>query len=100
VALVTKLPRERLLTAQAMAVCVTHRYGLPREPLLVNPSKILSIAPIFDSDPASVHIELLCSICGEADALVLNLEQPGNLSWFRRHDFYFVCGRHRHVGLN
>jgi hypothetical protein len=63
----------------------------------VKPSKILSVAPIFDSDPASVCIELSCSLCDEMDSLSLNLNQPvGALSWLRRHDFYFVCMRHRH----
>jgi hypothetical protein len=32
-------------------------------------SKIPSVAPIFDSDPASVHIELTCSLCDETDIL-------------------------------
>lgn len=63
----------------------------------VNPSKILSIAPIFNSNPQSVHVEVLCSLCGEPDGLVLNLEEPRNLGWLRRHDFYFVCWRHRFV---
>ncbi len=64
--------------------------------MLVNPSKILSIAPVFNSDPASVHIEVFCSICGETDGLLLNLEERRNLSWLRRNDFYFVCGRHHY----
>jgi hypothetical protein len=67
----------------------------------VKPSKILSVAPIFDSDPASVRIELSCSLCDEMDILSLNLKQPvGALSWLRRHDFYFVCTRHRHLPAN
>ena len=66
----------------------------------MKPSKILSVAPIFDSDPASVHIEVLCSLCDQVDVLVVNLNEPGNLSWLRRHDFYFVCGRHRHWESN
>lgn len=48
----------------------------------------------------SVHVDVLCSLCGEADFLVLNLSQPGNLSWLWRHDFYFVCGRHRQLAGN
>ena len=66
----------------------------------MKPSKILSIAPIFNSDPPGVHIELLCSLCGETDGLMLNLDEPSDLSWLRRYDFYFVCGRHRHLGSN
>ena len=66
----------------------------------MNPSKILSVSPIFNSNPPSVHVEVLCSLCGETDALALNLDQPGDLSWLRRDDFYFVCGRHRHFGSN
>jgi hypothetical protein len=56
----------------------------------VKPSKILSVAPIFNSDPASVHIELSCSLCDEVDILMVNLLEPeGDLSWMRRNDFYF-----------
>jgi len=66
----------------------------------MNPSKILSIATIFNSDPPSVHIEVICSLCDQADVLVVNLTQPGNLSWLRRHDFYFVCSRHRQWNSN
>ena len=67
----------------------------------MKPSKILSVAPIFDTDPASVRIELTCSLCDEMDILAVNLNQPaGNLSWLRRHDFYFVCGRHRQWNSN
>ena len=59
-------------------------------------SKILSVAPIFNSDPASVYIELSCSLCDEVDTLVVNQpERAGDISWLRRNDFYFVCGRHR-----
>ena len=66
----------------------------------MNPSKILSVAAIFNSDPSSVHIEVLCSLCSEADFLVVNLNEPGSLSWlWRQHDFYFVCGRHRQLEL-
>jgi hypothetical protein len=62
----------------------------------VKPSKILSVAPIFNSDPASVHIELSCSLCDEVDHLIVKLDHPaGDPSWLRRNDFYFVCGRHR-----
>jgi hypothetical protein len=60
----------------------------------MKPSRVLSVAPIFDSEPQCVHVEVLCSVCGESDALALNLEHPGDLSWLRRFDFYFVCGRH------
>jgi len=66
----------------------------------VNPSKILSVAAIFNSDPPGVRIELLCSLCEELDILVVNLDEPGDLSWLRRHDFYFVCGRHRQISVN
>ena len=66
----------------------------------MKPSKVLSVSPIFNGDPASVYIEVLCSVCGEADALALNLDQPGDLTWLRRREFYFVCGRHRHYELN
>ena len=67
----------------------------------MKPSKILSVAPIFDTDPVSVRIELTCSLCDEMDILAVNLNQPaGNLSWLRRHDFYFVCGRHRQWNSN
>jgi hypothetical protein len=34
----------------------------------VKPSKILSVAPIFNSDPSSLSIEVLCSLCNEVDA--------------------------------
>ena len=68
------------------------------ENCLVKPSKIVSVFPILNSDPPMVHIELLCSVCGQADGLKLNLDDPGDVSWLRRHDFYFVCGRHRHSG--
>jgi hypothetical protein len=62
----------------------------------LKPSKILSIAPIFNSDPTGVHIEVLCSLCDQVDILVVDLnELAGDLSWLRRQDFYFVCGRHR-----
>ena len=38
----------------------------------------------------------LCSLCDEVDTLLVNLpERAGDLSWLRRNDFYFVCGRHR-----
>jgi hypothetical protein len=47
-----------------------------------------------------VHIEVICSLCDQADVLVVNLTQPGNLSWLRRHDFYFVCSRHRQWNSN
>jgi hypothetical protein len=63
-------------------------------------SKILSVVAIFGSDPPSVHVDVQCSLCGEADLLVVNLNQPGNLSWLRRHDFYFVCGCHRRSNSN
>ena len=66
----------------------------------VKPSKILSIAPILNSDPENVHIELSCSLCDAIDGLILNVGEPKNLAWLRREDFYFVCGRHRHFGLN
>ena len=66
----------------------------------VNPSKIQSVAAILNSDPPSVRIKLLCSLCGELDFLVVNLDDPGVLSLLRRHDFYFVCGRHRHWAAN
>jgi hypothetical protein len=67
-----------------------------RENLPVKPSKILSIAPVSNSDTPNVHIELICSLCDEVDILAVNLNQPaGDLSWLRRHDFYFVCSRHR-----
>jgi hypothetical protein len=66
----------------------------------VSPSKILSVTPIFNSDPPSVDVEVICSLCGEVDILLVNLGDPGDLSWLRRNDFYFVCGRHRHLGLN
>jgi len=62
----------------------------------VKPSRILSVAPIFNSDPASVHIEVSCSLCDEIDGLILNLDEPKKLSWLRREDFYFICARHRH----
>jgi hypothetical protein len=54
----------------------------------VNPSKILSVAPLLNSDPPSVHVELRCSLCDELDTLLINL--TGDLSWARRHDFYLV----------
>lgn len=57
----------------------------------MKPSRVLSVAPIFDSEPQCVHVEVLCSVCGESDALALNLDHPGDLSWLRRFDFYFVC---------
>jgi hypothetical protein len=66
----------------------------------VNPSRILSVAAICNSDPPSVRIELLCSLCGKEDVLVVNLDEPGNLSWLRRYDFYFVCARHRQLESN
>jgi hypothetical protein len=66
----------------------------------MDPSKILSVASVFNSDPPSVHVDVLCSLCGEADFLVVNLNEPGNLSWLWRHDFYFVCGRHRQLAGN
>ena len=75
-----------------MVACVAEQYGR----LTVKPSKILSIAPIFNSDPVNVHIEVLCWLCGETDGLVLNLEERRDLSWLRRNDFYFVCERHRY----
>ena len=68
------------------------RYGR----LSVKPSKILSVSPVFNSDPPSVSIEVVCSLCDEVDILVVNLLEPeGDLSSLRRNDFYFVCGRHR-----
>ncbi len=76
-----------------LAAGVAEQYRQLRSP--VKPSKILFVAPIFNSDPASVGIEVLCSLCDEVDMLVVNLGQPaGDLSWLRQ-DFYFVCGRHR-----
>jgi hypothetical protein len=73
-------------SAQSLAVCAAHRYGRLRA-FPVKPSKILSITPISNSDPPSVHIEVQCSLCDEVDSLVVNLNQPGDLSWLRRHDF-------------
>jgi hypothetical protein len=61
---------------------------------LMKPSKILSVVPIINSDPLSVDIELQCSLCDEVETLILSLN-PDNLSWLRKNDFYFVCGRHR-----
>jgi hypothetical protein len=62
----------------------------------VKPSKILSVFPIINSDPPSVSVEVLCSLCDEVDTLVVSLLEPAdNLSWLRKTDFYFVCGRHR-----
>ena len=52
----------------------------------VKPGKVLSVAPIFNSDPASVYIEVLCSVCGEAGALALNLDQPSDLTWLLRRE--------------
>ena len=70
-------------------------------PALVNPSKILSVGSIFNRDDlASVHIEVLCSLCDEVDTVVVTLKEPGDLSWLWRHDFYFVCGRHRPWAAN
>jgi len=67
----------------------------------VKPSKILSVAPVFNSDPPSVSIEVLCSLCDEVDILLVNLLEPaGNLSWLRGNDFYFVCRRHRQWNSN
>jgi hypothetical protein len=66
----------------------------------VKPSEIVSVAPILNSDPASVDVEVICSLCGEVDILIVNLDDPGDLSWLRRHDFYFVCGRHRQCAAN
>jgi hypothetical protein len=82
-----------------MAVCVAGRYGQLRCHS-VNPSKILSVAPIFNSDPPSVHVEVLCWLCDQVDTLVVNLDEPGSLSWLRRCDFYFVSGRHRRWASN
>lgn len=79
-----------------MAANAGDRYGRRGRLLQLKPSKILSVAPIFNSDPTSVHIELSCSLCNELDILVVDLnELAGDLSWLRRQDFYFVCGRHR-----
>jgi len=67
----------------------------------VKPSKILSVAPIFNGDPPSVNIEVRCSLCDEVDTLVVNLNhQAGDLSWLRRDHFHFVCGRHRKFNSN
>jgi hypothetical protein len=82
-----------------IAARVAGRYDQLRS-CFVNPSKILSVAAIGNSDPPSVRIEVLCSLCAEADVLAVNLNQPGDLSWLRRHDFYFVCARHRQLELS
>jgi len=66
----------------------------------VKPSRILSVDPIINSELSSVHIELLCSLCDGTDAVALNLDQLGDLSWLRRCDFYFFCWRHRHLAQN
>jgi hypothetical protein len=39
---------------------------------LVKPSKILSIVPVFNRDPSSVGIDVLCSLCEEVDTLVVS----------------------------
>jgi len=61
-----------------MAARATDRYGQLRS-CVVKPSKILSIAPILNSDPRSMHVELLCSLCDEVDSLVMNLNKSENL---------------------
>jgi len=53
-----------------MAARLTDRYGQLRS-CLVKPGKIPSVAPIFNSDPPSVHIELLCSLCDQVDILIV-----------------------------
>jgi hypothetical protein len=70
------------------------------EKCLVKPSRILSIGPVSNSDPPNVPVELMCSLCDEVEIVVVNLNEPGDLSWLRRHDFYFVCGRHRQWTAN
>lgn len=82
-----------------IAVPLPGRYDQLRS-FLVNPSKVLCVIPVFNSDPPSVDVEVTCSLCGEVDTLIVNLEDPGDLAWLRRSDFYFVCGRHRHLGSN
>jgi len=66
----------------------------------VNPSKVISIVAVLNSDPPTVAIEVLCSLCDEVEVLELNLDKLGSLSWLRRSDFYFVCGRHRKWASN
>ena len=67
----------------------------------MKPSKILSVVPIINGDPQSVSVEVLCSLCDQVDTLIVNLLEPAdNLSWLRKTDFYFVCGRHRKFESN
>ena len=79
-----------------MAASVQEQYGRLRILAQLKPSKILSVAPVFNSDPPSIQSEVTCSLCDEVDTLIIDLNQPaGDLAWLRRNDFYFVCGRHR-----
>jgi hypothetical protein len=38
--------------------------------------------------------------CDKVDILFVNLNEPDNLFWLRRRDFYFVCGPHRRWNSN
>jgi hypothetical protein len=58
-----------------MAVCLAHHCGRLEE-LPVKLSKTLSIDPILNNNPPGLHIDLLCSLCGETDGLMLSLTNP------------------------
>ena len=69
-----KWARERLLTSRfgnyehlpVMAASMAAQYGSElRIVRQVEPSKIVSVLPILNSDPQTIQIEVLCSLCDE-----------------------------------
>jgi hypothetical protein len=85
--------------SRLMAVCLAHHCGRLEE-LPVKPSKTLSIDPILNTDPPGVHIELLCSLCGETDGLMLSLTNPVICRSYGDTTFILFCGRHCYLGSN
>jgi hypothetical protein len=66
----------------------------------VKPSTILSVAPIMNSDPPTVYIELSCSVCDEPEILIVSLADATDHFRWPEREFYFVCERHRASNSN
>ena len=69
------------------------------QPWDMKPSTILSVAPVMNSDPPAVHIELTCALCGEEEILILTVFEIGDFSQYG-DELHFVCSRHRRVDAN
>ena len=86
-----------MLCASASGWPLSRRWHIVRIGAKVKPSKILSVAPVVNSDPPAVHVELSCSLCGKTDVIVLSRDEADK---YRQPPigFYFICFRHRVSG--